>query len=151
MIDENRQGLDPRQRRKFLEMTRVATSPCRRQKRCAMLNACCCSQSRFDAFADNKASSDRLVRRQPNEASFGGPKCLPAVDLLASGANRPAMDRARFACYCIGPQRNEAAASRTTFAPGTARMPSKRLTDAVRQSMERDTAVGEIGRCWRSK
>jgi hypothetical protein len=27
MIDENRQGLDPRQRRKFLEMTRVATHP----------------------------------------------------------------------------------------------------------------------------
>src|SRR5262249_39708093 len=149
-VHEDRQGSDPRQHRKLLEVTRIATSPRRAQERAAMLNARGCSQSRFDTFADNKTGSDHLIRRQPNDTSFGGSQSLPTVNFFASGANRPTMDRPRLACYRIGPQRDKAAASRTTLAPGAARMPSKCLANAFRQCLERDAAAGQITRCWRS-
>src|SRR5215467_1514268 len=109
-------------------MPTITGAPSRTQQRAAMLDAGCGSENGLGAFAEHEPRHHPIVRpktndggRQPCHLILARPKRPPAVELLALGVDRTAMDRVWRTAQDICPQRDDAALPCPAFAPRTAR------------------------------
>jgi hypothetical protein len=143
MIDKHSQRFDPWQNWKSLEVSGVASGPCRRQKGATMLDECRGSERRLDSLADNESALHHLIGPQPNNTAGVWSQCL-ATDLLASIGDCRAVDRARLTGYSVGPQRDHAPMPNSARTPRAMRVPAQNSVDARRQLAEGDTAAREM-------